>query len=126
MKTQLRMLAIVGAFAATAPAAMAHHSSAMFDYTKERTLTGVVTEFGFSNPHGYLQLDVTASSGRKQNWAIEFQSVTGMSRQGLKPSSFKKGDSVTVVIHPLRNGTTGGDFVSAVLADGSRIEHRAG
>jgi hypothetical protein len=121
-RSQLWTFALsIAAFGAAATGAAAHHSAAMFDFTKTRTLTGVVSEFAWSNPHGYLQLGVTTASGRTQKWSIEFQSLVGMSRQGLKPSSFKPGDKVEVIIHPLRNGTTGGDFVSAVLADGTRI-----
>jgi len=100
---------------------LAHHSNAMFDYDKTRVLKGVVDQFGYTNPHGYLQLLVTASSGRVQNWTIEFQTVSGMAKQGLRPESFKYGDNVTVVIHPLRSGRTGGDFLGAVLADGTTL-----
>ena len=116
-KTALAAALVLG----TSAPALAHHSSAMFDYTKERELKGVVTQFGFTNPHGYLQLAVTTSSGRVQNWTVEFQSVSAMARQGLKANSFKPGDNVSVVIHQLRNGTTGGDFIRGVLADGKSV-----
>lgn len=114
-------LALAAGLSLAAAPALAHHSSAMFDYTKERALQGTVTEFSYSNPHGYLVLGVTAASGRTQSWTIEFQSIAGMRRQGLTPASFKPGDKVAVKIHPLRNGTTGGDFVSATLANGVSI-----
>ena len=102
--------------------ALAHHSFAMFDRTKEQSITGVVKAFNWTNPHGYLQLVVTNSKGNQQNWTIEFQSLQAMTRQGLRPTSFKPGDTVDLVIHPLRSGQTGGDFVSAKLANGTIIK----
>ena len=112
--------AAVAMCAAAAPA-VAHHSFAMFDREKSQTITGVVKEFRWTNPHGYLDLVVTNSKGKQQSWAIEFQSLQGMSRNGLRPTSFKPGDNVTLNIHPLRNGTTGGDFIAAKLANGTTI-----
>ena len=117
-------LAAASALAMTAPA-FAHHSSAMFDHTVERELIGVVKLFNWTNPHGYLQVTVTTSSGRTQDWSIEMQNPSSMARKGLSPSSFTPGDMVTVKIHPLRNGTTGGDFISAILCDGSHIPNEA-
>lgn len=102
--------------------AVAHHSFAMFDRTKQQPINGVVTAFNWTNPHGYLQLVVTNSKGKQQNWTIEFQSLQAMTRQGLRPTSFKPGDAVELVIHPLRSGQTGGDFVSAKLANGTLIK----
>jgi hypothetical protein len=110
----------VAAVAMTVPA-FAHHSNAMFDFTKKRELKGTVKQFLWSNPHGYLEMTVTSSSGKEQSWTVEFQGLQGMASRGLTIDSFKPGDAVTVVINPLRNGTTGGDFYSAVLADGSEI-----
>jgi hypothetical protein len=117
----LTAIAATGVVLAFAGQALAHHSAAMFDAKKRVPITGVVKEFRWTNPHGYLQLMVTNSKGREQNWAIEFQSLQGMRGQGLNPNSFKPGDKVDLVIHPLRNGTTGGDFVGGKLADGKVI-----
>ncbi|AKR56892.1 hypothetical protein XM25_14045 [Devosia sp. H5989] len=112
----------IGAVGLAVPA-FAHHSNAMFDYTKgkERELKGTVNQFLWTNPHGYLEMAVTTSSGKIQKWTVEFQGLQGMASRGLTIDSFKPGDEVTVIIHPLRNGTTGGDFYSAVLSDGSEI-----
>ena len=38
--------------------AHAHHSFAMFDMTKEVTVTGTVRQFQWTNPHAYIELDV--------------------------------------------------------------------
>ena len=115
-------LALVGVLAVATPA-IAHHSNAMFDYAPEklREIKGEVKQFYWTNPHGYLELTAVSSSGKEQSWTIEFQGLAGMTSRGLKIDSFKPGDAVTVTIHPLRNGTTGGDFFSATLSDGTEI-----
>ena len=117
------VLLAVATTAALAIPALAHHSNAMFDYTegKERELKGTVKQFFWTNPHGYLEMSVVSSSGKEQAWTIEFQGLAGMASRGLSIDSFKAGDEVTVTIHPLRNGTTGGDFYKATLADGTEI-----
>lgn len=121
--TLSRAALIVAAALAVATPAIAHHSNAMFDYSEEnlRELTGKVKQFYWTNPHGYLEVNVVSSTGKEQAWTVEFQGLAGMTSRGLTIDSFKPGDDVTVNIHPLRNGTTGGDFYSATLADGSEI-----
>jgi hypothetical protein len=44
--------------------ALAHHSFAMFDQRKLMTLEGTVHEFQWTNPHAFIELDVT-SGGRR-------------------------------------------------------------
>ena len=41
----------------------AHHSVAMFDLTKEVTVDGTVKEWQWTNPHAWLQVLVTDSTG---------------------------------------------------------------
>lgn len=120
-KTFKRAAVALAVVATTAVAAVAHHSNAMFDYEQTREISGTVTGFLWTNPHSYLELEVTSSSGNAQPWTVEFQGINNLVSRGLSLESFKPGDEVTVVIHPLKNGTTGGDFLSAVLADGTEI-----
>lgn len=115
-------LALAGVvLAGLAAPALAHHSNAMFDYAQTVSVTGEVSQFLWTNPHSYLEMNVTNSQGNVQAWTIEFQGIGLNSERGLKIDSFKPGDTVTVTLHPLRNGTTGGDFYSATLADGTEI-----
>ena len=39
-----------------ASSALAHHSRAMFDQTKQVTLVGTVKEFQWTNPHCWIQV----------------------------------------------------------------------
>ncbi len=116
-----------GALLATsATPALAHHSFAMFDRNASRVLLGTVKSFAHVNPHGYLLVDVVAKSGKTQTWTIESPSIYAMSKEGIVGDTFKPGEKVTVTIHPLRNGTTGGQFVSATLADGRFVGEKSG
>ena len=49
--SRYKILAIVLTLAAVAVPAVAHHSGAMFDDKKEVTVSGVVKEFQYTNPH---------------------------------------------------------------------------
>jgi hypothetical protein len=105
----------------TAPVA-AHHSFAMFDRTKEVTIAGTVRVFEWTNPHSWLQVVVPASEGRRATeYSIEMGSPNTMSRQGWRRTTFKPGDRVRVVMYPMRDGSPGGAFVSAVNASGQAL-----
>ena len=55
------LLLVVGAAAPLG----AHHSFAAFDRTREVTLTGVVKEVQWNNPHAWIQVVVTDARGRQ-------------------------------------------------------------
>lgn len=101
--------------------ALAHHSFSMFDAQKELVLKGTIKEFQWSNPHTWIQLDVTDASGKTLEWSIEGGSPNLVGRQGWKRNTFKAGDPVEITVHPLRDGQPGGSFVRAVLPDGRKL-----
>lgn len=103
--------------ALAAGSALAHHSYAMFDRDKDTVLKGTIRQFQWTNPHCYLE--VVTDDG-KISWTIEVaENMNGMIRRGYKRDMFKPGDSVTVHIHPLRNGALGGALTSVEKADGT-------
>ena len=99
-------------------AALAHHSFAMFDQSKQLPLKGTVHDFQWTNPHAFIDLDVPNEQGGMDLWKVELNSPNNLKRQGWRSNIMQPGDKVTVVINPLRDGTKGGLFVSATLADG--------
>jgi hypothetical protein len=112
-----------GALLASATA-IAHHSPAMFDRGKEITVAGEVKEFQWMSPHCWIQLlvsDPAHPDAAPVEWGIEMDNPLGLSRHGWKPGSLKAGDHVTVVAHPLRDGSHGGEVVSVQTADGKFI-----
>jgi hypothetical protein len=103
----------------TAPhAAVAHHSTAMFEPEKRVTLTGTVTEFQWTNPHAWIQVAVADADGKSADWSFECGSPNTLSRQGWKPSTLKPGDAVTIVANPMKDGTNAGLMFTVTLADG--------
>ncbi len=117
-KTVSLIAAAVAIF--TAPA-VAHHSFAMFDATKTVTLDGSVKEFEWTNPHSWIHLNVTDASGSIRQWAIEMGSPAQQTQRGWTADSVKPGDKVSVTIHPLKDGSRGGQFMSVVLANGQTL-----
>jgi hypothetical protein len=107
--------------------ALSHHSFAMFDQSQRITLKGKVTEFQWTNPHAFIEMDVAAPAGSAGHWQVELNSPNNLKRQGWKSSSVKTGDEVTLILMPLRDMSDhkGGLFVSLTLADGTVLKEAA-
>jgi hypothetical protein len=110
---------LLAAVVLTAVPAAAHHSAAMFDHTKTVKLVGTIVQFGWTNPHSWISIEVPNATGGTDRWSVECNSPNNLARMGWKSTSLKPGDKVTILIHPLRNGDKGGSFMSATLADGT-------
>jgi hypothetical protein len=101
--------------------AYAHHSFAMFDFSKEVTVTGVVKEFHWRNPHMYIFINVPDGKGGMVEYSIEGGTPNNQRRNGWSATSLKPGDKVSVVIRPLKNGDPGGNLIRAMREDGTPI-----
>ena len=121
MKRIIAVLICALAICAIAQSAFAHHSAAMFDPEKVKELTGTIKEFQWKNPHVWIQLNVQNAAGVKEEWSIEGGGPNSLSRQGWRPTSFKPGDTVTIKVNPMKDGSTGGLFVGAKLSDGKTL-----
>jgi hypothetical protein len=99
----------------------AHHSFSMFDMQKEMTIKGQVKDFQWTNPHIWIQVLSPDADGKAVEWSIEGNSPSVLGRQGWSKRSLKSGDTVTVTMHPLRDGSPGGSVVKIVLADGKVV-----
>ena len=109
--------------ACAAPAA-AHHSFAMFDSDRTVTIAGTVKAFQIINPHGWLRILVPDPGGSESEWSIELGGPGQLDRIGLTQGAVHAGDKITVQIHPFRDGSYGGQFVSATLPNGQVIGRR--
>ncbi len=112
------VLLTLGGFAS---AAHAHHSSAMFDAQQSLTLSGTVKQFQWSNPHCWIQVTVNDKTGPVE-WSVEMGSPSQLFRSGWRPTILHAGEAIVVVVHPMRDGSKGGQFVSATHADGTPFE----
>ena len=68
---QLLQVAVAATLEFTATAALAHHSAAMFDQSKQITLSGTVRDFQWTSPHCYIQLLANTDQGAPQEWSLE-------------------------------------------------------
>jgi len=118
MKFKALALGVVAA-AFAVHAASAHHSFAMFDAEKSVKLEGTVKEFQWTNPHSWILMNVANAQGGQDQWAIEMGAPGGLARQGWVPKTLTPGMKVTAVIHPLKDGTHGGQFMAVTLPDGT-------
>lgn len=117
-----RILAIFAALAlvpaaATFPA-LAHHSAAPFDLTKQITVRGTVERWQWTNPHSWLYISVTKADGTTEIWGLEAGSTGMLARTGWSASAMKRGDTVTASAHPARSGGRVGLLNRVQLANG--------
>jgi len=104
----------------TAPLALAHHSTSMYDRSAPMTIEADVVEFRWVNPHSYLTVvETTAAEGAPKTWSIEMSSPGVLTRSGWSKRTFNAGDRITLKFGPLRDGALGGIFLEATLADGT-------
>ena len=99
----------------------AHHSTAQFDKTTEVTLTGVVKEFQYTNPHSWLQLYVTSEDGEQVEWGIEGGSPNFLRRRGWTAKVLQPGDEVTAQVYVMSDGQPGAIMISVTLPDGTTL-----
>ena len=103
--------------------ALAHHGTGTYDSTKSVTLSGVVTEFAFTNPHVALYFDAKDASGKVVNWAIEMNSPGVLRRAGWTKTTFKMGDQITITVRPAKAGTPVGliNRAQPVIVNGKQV-----
>lgn len=97
--------------------AFAHHSFAMFDMQKEIVYSGTVLEWRWENPHCHIILEVAPGAldpSTVGTWDIEGQAVNIMARQGWNRNTFHPGDKVTLMAHPMKDGSKGASIFFAL------------
>jgi len=120
MSMNIKAIGLVGLAAGLfAVPALAHHSFAMFDAETTLVLEGTVVEFQWTNPHSWLQVEVTDDVGETVEWSLEMGSPGGLARNGWRPRTVVPGNQVTVSVHPLRDGEPGGQILTVTLPDGT-------
>jgi hypothetical protein len=106
--------------------AAAHHSGAMFDDQKEVTVTGVVKEFQYTNPHSWLLVDVTNADGSVTTWGFEAEGPSTLTRAGIRKSDFAPGTKLTITGHPMKDGRPAAAWMNATREDGQKFNPFAG
>jgi len=103
--------------------ALAHHPfSSEFDKNKPVTLNGTVTKVEWTKPHAYIYMDVKNEGGKTEQWKLETASSEYLAKQGMKDTTLKIGEKVTVNGY---NATTGDHLASArmlTMANGHSMQ----
>jgi hypothetical protein len=95
----------------------AHHSFAMFDFTKLQSEHATVQEFRWTNPHVVFLIKTAAKAGQPEKlWSLELTSPGNLTRTGWTRKALKPGDVIDVDFYPLRDGKQGGAFKKAKIA----------
>jgi hypothetical protein len=122
LQTLIRTSLLCLAAAVTGVPASAHHSTAVFEWGKEKTLEGTIDKFEWTQPHTFIWVDVKGPDGKTAQWGFEGMSPSWLGRNGWSSRSIAKGAKVKVTYYPLRDGRHGGFFVRVILPDGKTFE----
>ncbi len=122
MKTTFRLLAgVLVALLLTAPAALAHHSFAMFERSIEKVITGTVVRWAFNAPHSWLYVNVKNADGTETLWSFEGSAPPALLTRGISGSTFEPGATITVSYCPMKDGRPAGGIGWVKLANGTFV-----
>jgi hypothetical protein len=82
----------------------AHHGGAQYDTKHAVTVTGMVTEYLFTNPHVQIHFDVKDETGNVEKWVAETASPQRLFSIGWNAKTLKAGDKITVTGAQLKDG----------------------
>ena len=124
MTRRITMALVVAVALLQAAPAHSHHSNVAYEVTKVITVTGVVKEFQWVNPHTWLHLTVDDGKGGKVEWAVEGRAPGILLRAGWTKASLKPGETVTVDMSPAKDGKPTGIIARVTKADGTILSNQ--
>lgn len=105
--------------------ALAHHSFAMFDQSKEIELKdATVVQWQWTSPHTWLFLLVPNGTNSPDKYSIEGGNPGALRREGYGKGTMSPGDKVTAYVAPLKNGQKGGSLNAVLLPNGKLLGKR--
>jgi hypothetical protein len=87
----------------------------------EISLTGAVKDWTFGNPHTWLWLNVTSRQGVIEEWSIESAPPNYLSRQGWSASTLKAGETITILVSPLKREPKHGILLEVKRSNGESL-----
>ena len=115
---------LLGAAICSPIPAQSHHSNVAYEVTKVITITGVVKEFQWVNPHTWLLVTVEDGKGGKVEWACEGRAPGILLRAGWTKGSLKPGETVTVDMSPAKDGMPTSIIARVTKADGTVLSNQ--
>jgi hypothetical protein len=119
MKNHITALSAIAAMLLCAIPVMSHHSNSAYEVEKVVTITGIVKEWKWSNPHTWLYLTVDDQKGGKTEWAVEGRAPGVLGRIGWDRFILKPGEKVTVHMSPAKDGSHVGIIARVTKQDGT-------
>ena len=126
MKLRRARIAVVSAAVLTVvgwTVAQAHHAvDAEFNLNKTRTLTGVLSQVDWVNPHVYFHFLIKGRNGKYTPWLFQSPSPALLKRAGLPgKDAYRVGSTYKIVTNPARNGANVGTFGVVTFPDGRKL-----
>ena len=118
MKTRIITSAIFCTLLFRAIPAMSHHSNSAYQVDQVSSVTGIVREWKWTNPHTWLYLAVE-EKGEKVEWALEGRAPGILGRAGWDRTILKPGEKVTVHMSRAKDGSRVGIIARVDKADGT-------
>ncbi len=118
MKNPIVVAVAAGVLVAAVPA-LAHHSFASYDVAQQKLVEGTVTQWNYNNPHSWLMIEAPDANGEMKTWSFEGAAIVHAARQGVNGTTYKKGEKIRVVMHPMRDGRNAGALCFVVKEDGT-------
>ena len=97
----MRLLMLLGIVALAVDAA-AHHGSAEYHVDREITVSGVVQEWRWTNPHTWVSVRAADASQRPATWSGEGPPLSWAQQRGWSKDTLRAGEEVTLVMYPSR------------------------
>src|SRR5262245_49415166 len=115
---------VLAAFTFHAVPLESHHSNVAYEVTKVVTVTGVVKDFQWVNPHTWVHLIVNDPKDGKVEWAAEGRAPGILLRAGWTKTSLKAGETVTIGSRPAKDGSRTAIIARVTKADGTVLSNQ--
>lgn len=118
MKRTLALLVVCALLTMAGPLS-AHHSTAM--YTGQKTVTGKVLKFEWTNPHAHVYIETKDEKGNTVVWDCEMMSLNHLRSYGWTSKTVQVGDVVSATGAFAKSGDPAMIASRMKLSDGREI-----
>jgi hypothetical protein len=125
MKRILILLTVTASLFGPRGPVLAHHGQAAYNMAASVTVTGIVTEFQFANPHCIVHVDAKAENGELQKWQGELTSPNHLVRAGWNPHSINAGDQIALTGWRAKSGANS-LWITKTVVNGHELKTAAG